>query len=316
MKNSIVPAGAFILLLQALAGGAAGATLVVGPGRAYELPSSAALAARHGDTIRILPGRYADCAVWQADGLTIEGKGRVTVADEICEGKALFVISGSNVTVRGITFTEAHNRVHNGAGIRAQGTGLRIENSRFIDNDEGLLAGANLASTITVRDSYFRGNGTCAGACAHGLYVGEIARLRIEHCEFVGQLEGHHIKSRAARTEILDNRVHDGPQGTSSYLVDIPNGGSVLIRRNHFEKGPNSQNFAVAIAIGAEGATQAPADRIDIEDNLLVNDTGGPTLFVRNYTSTPARLAGNILGGDVTALAGPGAVEAGAPPPN
>jgi len=98
--------------------------------------------------------------------------------------------------------------------------------------------------------------------------------------------------------------------------VDIPNGGSVLIRRNHFEKGPHSQNFAVAISIGAEGASQSPSDRIDIQDNLLVNDTGGATLFVRNYTSTPARLAGNILGGGVTALGGPGAVEAAAPPPN
>jgi nitrous oxidase accessory protein NosD len=308
-----VPAGAFILLLEALAGGAAGATLVVGPGRAYERPSAAALAARPGDTIRILPGRYADCAVWRADRLTIEGRGKVIVAGEVCGGKALFVITGDNVTVRGIAFTGAHNQVHNGAGIRAEGAGLKVENSRFIDNDEGLLAGANPASTITVRGSYFRGNGNCATACAHGLYVGAVARLRIEHCEFVGQLEGHHIKSRAARTEILDNRVQDGPAGTASYLVDIPNGGSVLIRRNRFEKGPNSQNFAVAISIGAEGAAQTPADRIDIRNNLLVNDTGGPTLFVRNYTSTPARLSGNVLGGVVTALGGPGAVEAGAP---
>src|SRR5579863_10048769 len=99
--NSIVPAGAFILLLQ-IAGGAAGATLVVGPGKSYELPSGAAMAARAGDTVRILPGRYADCAVWRADGITIEGRGKVTVADEVCEGKALFVIAASNVTVRGI----------------------------------------------------------------------------------------------------------------------------------------------------------------------------------------------------------------------
>jgi len=148
--KSIVRTGAFILVLQALAGGAAAAILMVGPGRLYELPSGAALAARPGDTVRILPGRYADCAVWRADGLVIEGRGRVTVADEVCEGKALFVITGNDVTVRGITFTGAHNRVHNGAGIRAEGAGLRIENSRFIDNDEGLLAGANQASVITV----------------------------------------------------------------------------------------------------------------------------------------------------------------------
>lgn len=304
----VVPAGAFILLLS-FAGGAAAATLVVGPGGTFERPGSAALAARPGDTIRILPGRYADCAVWQADGITIEGRGRVVIADDVCEGKALFVITGSNVAVRGITFTGAHNRVHNGAGIRAEGANLTVENSRFIDNDEGLLAASNPGSTITVRHGYFRGNGTCTAACAHGVYVGEIARLRIEHSEFAGQREGHHIKSRAARTELVGNHVHDGPGGTASYLVDIPNGGSVLIRGNRFEKGPNSQNVGVAIAIGAEGADQRPTDRIDIENNTLVNDTGRTTVFVRNFTATPAHLRGNALGADIVALGGAGAVE-------
>lgn len=311
----VVPAGAFILLLLSGAGGAA-ATLVVGPGKTYELPSAAAPAASPGDTIRILPGRYADCAVWRADGITIEGTGRVTIVEKICDDKGLFVIAGSNITVRGLTFSGAHNRVHNGAGIRAEGVNLTVENSRFIDNDDEILADGKRASTIIVRHSYFRGNGTCAGACAHGIYAGRIARLRIERSEFVGQREGHHIKSRAARTEILGDHVHDGLDGTSSYLVDIPNGGSVLIRGNRFEKGANSQNLGVAIAIGAEGADQGPTDRIDVENNSLVNDTGGPVVFVRNLTATPARLQGNTIGPNTTPLSGPGTVDSDAPPRN
>ncbi len=54
------------------------ADLVVGggPGAAFRLPSAAAAAARPGDTIRILPGTYYDCAVWRADDLTNRGRRR------------------------------------------------------------------------------------------------------------------------------------------------------------------------------------------------------------------------------------------------
>ena len=147
------------------------------------------------------------------------------------------------------------------------------------------------------------------GACAHGIYAGKIARLRIEHCEFAGQLEGHHIKSRAARTEILGNRIQDGPDGTASYLVDIPNGGSVLICGNRFEKGPNSAELCRGHRHRRRRRARLLADRIDVENNILVNDTGGPTVFVRNYTAVPARLRANTLSSDVTPLYGAGTVE-------
>lgn len=298
--------------------GSGGETLVVGPGKVFERPSGAALAARPGDTIQILPGRYVDCAVWTASGITIEGKGDgVTIADETCEGKAIFVIVGNDVTVRNITFTGAHVRTHNGAGIRAEGTNLTVEKSRFVDNDEGILAGSNPAGAIAVRDSYFRGNGNCIAACAHGIYVGRIALLHVEHSEFVAQHVGHHIKSRALRTEIVDNRIQDGPDGSSSYLLDLPNGGAILISGNRFEKGAKSRNRGTAISIGAEQTGAAgQTGRIDIVNNSFANDVGQPTVFVRNHTSTPAYLQANRFTGTVVPLSGPGTVDGKAVSPN
>lgn len=277
--------------------------LTVGPGRTFQIPSEAAAFAGPGDTIRILPGRYVDCAVWSVDDLTIEGAGPgAVIAEKVCRNQALFVIAGRDVTIRNLTFTGARDRVHNGAGIRAAGADLTIQNSRFIDNEEGILAGANPDSTITIGGSTFEGNGNCISACAHGVYVGAIALLRVEHCEFLSQRVGHHIKSRAARTEILDNTIHDGPAGTASYLLDLPNGGNILIRGNDFEKGPGAQN-RVAVAIGEEkGPPRNKTERIDILDNYFRSDFGHPSLFVLNCTRLAPRLEGNSFAGVVTPL--------------
>src|SRR5262249_46817936 len=150
----------------------------------------------------------------------------------------LFIVRGRDITIRNITFTGARATPHNGSGIRVEGLNLTVENSRFIDNEDGILAGDNNGSTIVIRNSYFSGNGNCIGLCAHGIYINHVATLRVENSEFVAQHAGHHIKSRAVRTEITNNFVHDGPNGTASYLVDLPNGGSALISGNRFEKGP------------------------------------------------------------------------------
>lgn len=139
-----------------------GGILDVGPGHALQLPSQAALGARNGDIILIDPGEDHDCAVWRANRLTIAARAPgVVFTGRTCQGKGIFVIDGSDVTVRGITFTHAEVGDHNGAGIRAEGGNLTIENSHFLDNEEGILAGSTPHSTIRIVNSDFRGNGNC-----------------------------------------------------------------------------------------------------------------------------------------------------------
>jgi pectate lyase len=284
-------------------------TRFVGPNQTYKTPSDAAGAASPGDTIRIEPGTYYDCAVWKANNLTIEGAGPgVVLTDRICEGKAIFVIPGNDVTLRNLTFQRARAEDGNGAGIRAEGVNLTVDGSRFLDNQEGILAGDNSQSTIVIRNSTFERNGACTNACAHGIYVDHIALLHIEHSRFFDNLIAHHVKSRAARTEIVDTHIEDGPGGTASYLVDIPNGGSLVISGNVLEKGPQNQNHGAAIIIGEEGVSQ-PTPELTIRHNMFTND-GPPTAFVKNITATPAQLTGNILKGrGITPLIGDGTVH-------
>jgi len=283
-------------------------TLLVGPTRALTTPSAAAAVAANGDTIRIDPASYTDCAVWRASHLTIAAAGPgVVLRDEVCQNKGIFVTSGDDIVIRGITFTGAHATFHNGAGIRAQGRNLTILDSRFLDNEEGILAAPSPGSTIRVLDSTFRGNGNCVSECAHGIYVNQIALLDIEHSRFVDQHVGHHIKSRALRTVLIDDTIMDGPDGTSSYLVDLPNGGDLLMRGCVLQKGPKSDNPEVAITIGEEGLTN-PTRRIEVFGNRFRSDLARQTIFLRNDTKVPAELVGNRVSGAVVMLDGPGTI--------
>lgn len=294
------------IVLGLWAGTAWSRTLEVGPGLQYQRPSQAVAVAQNGDTIAIHPGQYFDCAVIRQDHLTIEGTGPGAVlTDKTCQGKALLVIDGNDVTVRNLTLQRARVPDENGAGIRAEGGNLIIENTRFINNEDGILAADNPRAVIRIIGSDFIGNGKCEAHCAHAVYVNKIRLLQIERSHFTDTHVGHDIKSRALRTEIINNVIEDGPGGTSSYLIDIPNGGTAIITGNRMEKGPHTSNQANAIMIGEEGVDQ-PTEELVIRNNTFVNDQNRPTTFVHNLTATPAEFSGNIFKGQVRPLEGDG----------
>jgi hypothetical protein len=298
------------LALMAAALPAAAATLEVGEGKQYPAPSAAAAVAKDGDHVVIAPGEYFDCAVWRANNLVIEGAApdKTVITDKACGGKALFVMDGNAITVRNLTLTRARVPDGNGAGIRAEGGDLTVEHVRFVNNQNGILSSANPNATILIRDSEFLRNGTCENACAHGLYIGPAKLLRVERSKFAETKQGHHIKSRAARTEVIDSDISDGPKGTASYSIDIPNGGAVVVRGTKIEKGPNSENHSAAIEIGEEGVTQRTPE-ITVQNNTFQVDGDYESVLVNNMTATEAALKGNKLSANAKALHGDGNVE-------
>jgi hypothetical protein len=283
-------------------------TLEVGPDQEFKAPSKAIAAAADGDVVEIAPVKdgYFDCAVLRANHLTVEGKGAdVVLTDKTCEGKAIFVTAGNDITIRNITFTRARVPDGNGAGIRAEGSNLTVEKSRFINNENGILAADAPDSTIRILDSEFTHNGKCQNACAHGIYVGSIALLHIEGTKFFDTRDGHHVKSRAARTELIGNDIEDGPNGTSSYLVDISNGGTLIMENNILEKGPHSTNARAAIMIGSEDSWQKPTE-LTFVNNSFINVGSATTAFVLNWSGVAPRLEGNRLRGQVVLLSDDG----------
>ena len=295
---------------------ASAAVLDVGTGQKFAKPSEAIAQARDGDTIRVAAGEYEDCASIKQNRFTLEGPADASAVmkNKTCAGKAILVVDGDNVTVRGLTLAGAKVPDRNGAGIRAEGGALLVENTKFLRNENGLMSANDAKISIRIVDSTFTGNGACQPVCAHGIYAGHIKLLRVEHSKFLEQHEGHHIKSRAARTEVIGCDIQDGPAGNASYLIEIPNGGAALIEQNRMSKGRMSGNGGTAISIGAEGDINPPGP-IVVRDNTFVNEQDRATVFVRNFAATPAVLSGNVLTGAVTPLSGPGTVRQSDPGP-
>lgn len=310
MLRSITTAAIMALLISVTA---QARTLEVGSGKQYPAPSAAAAAAQAGDTIAVYPGRYVDCAVIAQNDVIVEGVGnaeQIVMTDKACEGKALLVIRGENATVRNITLANVRIPDDNGAGIRGESKSILIDKVRFIGNQNGILSGTE-GGSMTIRNSLFERNGFCGDACSHGVYVGRLDLVHIENSRFFDTRQAHHIKSRAARTEIVGCDIQDGPDGTASYEIEAPNGGSLVVRGSTITKGSNSENHTASIMIGSEGVTQQTREII-VENNIFRNDGSYPTIFVDNLTSTAAQLSGNKISGNgpVRPLKGDGKIVA------
>ena len=286
-------------------------TLEVGPGRALQVPSRAIAMAHPGDTVRIWPGRYDDCAVLTRNNVTIEGMGRpgdVVMSGRVCEDKALLVVRASNATVRNVTLANARAPEGNGAGIRQEGPNLTVDGVTFSNNESGILT-APTTGTLTIRNSTFDGNGRCAQGCAHAVYANAMDRLVIERTTFRNTRQGHDVKTKARTTSIADSSMEDGPNGTASYAIEVPVGGGLTVRGTRFEKGPETGNRSYEIVLGTEGIEQR-TPFVRLSGNRFRNDTAGNAVFVLNRTATPAELSGNILEGNgTTPLQGDGTVR-------
>jgi hypothetical protein len=290
------------LTVEALEGRCVPAVLSVGPGETYALPSQAAAVAHDGDDVQIDAGLYqGDVAVWRANNLTLEGVGGLAHLDangRSAQGKAIWVIQGANTTVASVEFSGATVPERNGAGIRQEGAGLTVVGCYFHDNEEGILAGANLSSDITVASSEFAHNGYGDGY-SHNLYIGNVRTFTLFASYSHDAKVGHEVKSRANTNYILYNRIQEDATGTASYEIDLPNGGVSYLIGNVIRKGPRSQNSTV-ITSGEEGATN-PVQAFYLINNTVVNDRSAGT-YVRVQGTVPTlRLVNNLFAGPFAA---------------
>jgi hypothetical protein len=276
---------------------ASGRVLQVGPGKSYALPSAAAAVAQSGDVIKISAGDYrGDVATWSASNLKICGVGgraRLFADGKSAQGKATWVIAGSNVVIDSVEFRDSKVPDQNGAGIRTEGNNLTVKNCGFFDNENGILGGEG-ASTINIERSEFARNGYGDGY-SHNIYIGAVDRLNVVASYFHEAKIGHNLKSRAKETRIENSYFMDGPNGTASYLVDFPNGGVVYMRGNLLQKGPNADN-SIAVAYGQEGANKA-VNTLEMVHNTVVMTRSGGTFINAPGNTQSVKLTANVFAG-------------------
>lgn len=269
----------------------------IGPGKDFERPSEIARRAGDGDTIEIEPGLYLnDYVVWKQNNLTlrgVNGRPHLKAQSGISNRKGIWVIKGNNVVIENIEFSGAKVADKNGAGIRAEGRNLTVRNAYFHHNQFGILTANNKNAELTVENSEFAYQ-LRKGTFAHGLYVGRIRKAVIKDSYFHHNHRGHHLKSRAAETYILHNRITD-EDGISSYQIDLPNCGKTYVIGNVLHQGAKSEN-RTSIAYGAEGCGGGRNRELYVINNTFVNDASGGT-YVNSRTLTPVVLENNLMVG-------------------
>ncbi|HEX9625688.1 MAG TPA: hypothetical protein VGA00_01990 [Acidiferrobacterales bacterium] len=284
--------------------GAAARVLQVGPSKPYTTPSAAAEKARNGDTVEIDAGVYpGDVAVWRQDRLTLRGVGgraHLRADGRAAAGKAIWVIQGRDVTVENIEFSGAAVSDLNGAGIRHEGEGLAVRHCYFHDNENGILGGGG---EVLIEHTEFAGNGHGDGY-SHNIYIGEhTRRLTLRYSYSHHARIGHNVKSRAQENHIVYNRIMDETDGTSSYAIDLPDGGLSIVMGNLIQQGPQTDNSTI-ISYGAEGRRHRDA-RLFVVNNTIVNDRHDGVFLRVAAEAPPALLANNLLIGRGEPSTGP-----------
>jgi len=274
-------------LLAALCGASSVEARVirVGPGGEISRISEAAKIARDGDVVEIAAGEWrADVALWSQKHLTIRGAGArpVLIADgQSTEGKAIWVIRNGDFRVENIEFRGARVPDGNGAGIRFEGGRLLVLNCAFYDNQMGILASNNDRAELTIENSVFANAPQQSEPLPHLLYAGRIALLKVTGSRFHSGHVGHLIKSRARETELRYNLIDDGPNGSASYEVDLPNGGVATLIGNVIGQSEKTAN-PVVVAFGAEGK-HWEKNRLYVVNNTLVSAGTRPAWFIRAW---------------------------------
>jgi hypothetical protein len=281
--------------------------LQVGPSRALKSPSAAAAVAQDSDVIEIDAGEYLDDNVsWTRNNLTLRGVGggraHLRSTALIPNGKGIWITFGRNTTVENIEFSGASVSDQNGAGIRADesGLGLTVCNGYFHDNENGILGGGG---EVLVEYSEFSRNGIGDGQ-THNMYIGPFTtRFTLRYSYTHQALSGHTVKSRAQENYILYNRITDETAGATSYEINLPQNGLSFIIGNLIQQGPNTENSTM-LSYGEENASNGRQE-LYVVNNTFVNDRGfGGAVFIFVKNGTTGLIANNIFTGGGTVLSG------------
>jgi hypothetical protein len=287
----------------------------IGPTRSYTYCSQIATLVQNGDTVEIDAAIYSNDlqVIWNKNNLFITGVGGrprleagSIIANDMVNGKGIFVTSGTNIHVHNIEFANAVVQSHNGAGIRQEGANLLVTHCKFDGNEMGILSGNIPNCKTTVEYSEFLNGGSVKNpGYQHNIYINHIDsfvfRYNYSHDAIA---EGHELKSRAAYNFILYNRIANETT-TDSRCIDLPNGGTSVLVGNIIEQGQNSVNSNL-LGYGLEGLTNAAPHKLYCTSNTFVNKkttgnfiqvTGGTELlFVKNNIFAGAKTGGLFTG--------------------
>ncbi|MBT8130741.1 MAG: hypothetical protein KJO35_00610, partial [Gammaproteobacteria bacterium] len=229
----------------------------VGPHRSITSIAEAARVASDGDTVEIDAADYeGGVALWPQNRIIVKGVGgrpSITSNGKVIQRRDVWLFTGNDVTVENVEISGARSEFENGAGIRHTGAGLTLRHVFLHNNENGLLTGNGHPDTnkVLIEFSEFASNGDARGY-AHNIYVGRAERFEMRFSYTHEARGGHLVKSRARRNLLSYNRLSDEQGGTSSYVIDLPEGGVSEIVGNLIEQGSETLNHGIISFAGEE----------------------------------------------------------------
>ena len=259
-------------------------------------------------TIAIAPGRYAQCAVQERGYISFfaADPGSVVFDGVTCEGKAALVLRGQGAEISGIIFQNMRVPDFNGAGIRLEKSDLTVAESWFRDSQQGILTANDDKARIVIDRSTFSRLGTCegGGGCAHSVYTGEFAELRITRSRFEEGRGGHYVKTRAIAVAIASNSFDDSRGRGTNYMIDLSAGAGGQITNNWFVQGQDKENYATFIAVAPEAKWHSSADLLVAgNDARFATGVDRRSTFVGDWSGDMNGIGDNTLGRNLAPFA-------------
>ena len=279
---------------------------VLGTGPLIRISGQAALSAKIGDAQKAALGRYRGAVFlveggvydagwampgaqdgWDGNGFfgpqTIKGaRGTLPIMEQtkswIPNAKGWLETWGWDLDVIGLEFANLYQsypgEVGNFAAIKLNAGVLgktRVQYAYIHNCTDGVMGGEP-GQVVELLDSEFA---KCGGGdgYTHNFYLSAITRALVRRVVSWGANVGHCGKIRAASGLVEDSVFADGPFGSASYLLDLPDGGAHAVRNTIFEKGPHAQNGPM-LRYGEETANKHPVNTLLVEGCSFINRVG------------------------------------------
>jgi len=198
-----------------------------------------------GDELFVSAGIYDTPLIISQNDITITGVGHVIFQRGVAAGKGFILSKGDNLTVNNIECKNIANRDGNGACIRHEGVDLTLNHVFFHNSQEGVLETARQSGVIKIINSRFERLGF--NGQAHGIYSNK---------------SSVHIEQSTVKKSIIVSLSSD-----DSRLIDMSNGGELLVVKSLLGQGPKSVNGQM-IGYGLEGMSHQ-FNTISLIDNVI-----------------------------------------------
>lgn len=221
---------------------------------------------------------------------------RAHLAGGVCMGKAALVTAAPNIIIEGFEISGISVGDGNGACIRLdQGTSnLTIRGIYCHDSQDGVLGASE--GRLLIEDSVFIGNGFGEGR-AHSLYFNGGEEVLIRRCRILAAQNAGHLLKSGVRKLTVEDSILAALNGRNSRVLDAFAGGEIVLLRNVFQQGPQSDNSDM-IGLALESERLLPdGHALRMEGNWLIFDKSSRGVLIRGRKLGPISVKNNSFVG-------------------